>query len=86
MLVLQGETQAEEERGGERVERYISFYRQVRLPEDLEADRAEASYKNGALSIRFPKRAERNNVKQIPITTEQRGERPKQPKEKEKAA
>jgi cell envelope opacity-associated protein A len=35
------------------------------------------SYKNGVLTIRFPKRAERGNVKQIPINTESRDQQAK---------
>jgi HSP20 family protein len=69
-LTISGEAQAEEEGKGKRVEHYVSFYRRIPLPDGIDADRAQASYKNGALSIRLPKHAERSNVKQIPITTE----------------
>jgi HSP20 family protein len=72
VLTIRGETQRKEEREGGHTEQYASFYRQIRLPEDVDADQAQASYKNGMLSIRFPKRAERSHVKQIPISSESR--------------
>lgn len=34
------------------------FSRSLQLPEDLDAARAEASYKNGILTVRIPKREE----------------------------
>lgn len=69
-LTLRGETQTEEETDGERTERYVCFYRQIQLPDGIDVDQAQASYKNGVLSIRFPKPAERGNVRQIPVQTE----------------
>jgi HSP20 family protein len=71
VLTISGEAHQEEEREGERVERQTSFYRQVTLPDGIDADQAQASYTNGVLTIRFPKRAELRNARQIPVTTEQ---------------
>jgi HSP20 family protein len=87
VLTLHGETRHEEQIEGESIERYVSFYRQVRLPEGLDVDQAEASYANGVLSIKFPKRAERSNVRQIPVSTEPGAQKqqPQQPA-KQKAA
>ena len=85
----------EEESEGGRFERHASFYRQVRLPEDIDADQVKASYDNGVLTIRFPRRGERQNVRQIPVTASSRDKeatesRDKQPKDtkagKERAA
>src|SRR5437867_1241670 len=70
VLTIRGETQMEEETDDARIERYISFFRQVELPDGVDVEQAEASYRNGMLSIRFPKRAQRENVRQIPITTQ----------------
>ena len=70
-LTISGEAEAKEEREDARIERYVGFYRQIPLPDSVDADRAQASYNNGVLTIRFPKRAERSNAKQIPVTTGQ---------------
>lgn len=77
-LTVRGETRREDESEGGRFERHVSFYRQVRLPEEIDADQVKASYDNGVLTIRFPKRGERQNVRQIPISA---GTREQQPKE-----
>ncbi|MFZ5523875.1 MAG: Hsp20/alpha crystallin family protein [Pseudomonadota bacterium] len=34
---------------------YRSFQRSIPLPRNVDADNAEASYRNGALNIRLPK-------------------------------
>ncbi|PYM86474.1 MAG: hypothetical protein DME13_08715 [Candidatus Rokuibacteriota bacterium] len=68
-LTISGEAEAKEEREDARIERYVGFYRQIPLPDSVDADQAQASYNNGVLTIRFPKRAERSNAKQIPVTT-----------------
>ena len=71
-LTVRGESRREEESEGGRFERHVSFYRQARLPEDIDAEQAKASYDNGVLTIRFPKRAERQDVRQIPVTAASR--------------
>jgi HSP20 family protein len=70
MLTIRGETAVEEETDGERVERHISFLRQLELPEEVGAEQVRASYNNGMLTIRIPKRTRRENVRQIPIDTQ----------------
>ena len=68
-LTLRGERQSEE--GDD--EAYVSFYREIRLPADVDVDRASASFKNGLLRIRFPKRGvAEGSVRRIPISTESR--------------
>ncbi|RUM88452.1 MAG: Hsp20/alpha crystallin family protein [Thermodesulfatator sp.] len=61
-LVIKGEKKKEEEERREnfyRVERvYGSFLRTVDLPAEVEADKVEATYKNGVLKIVLPKKAE----------------------------
>jgi HSP20 family protein len=77
VLTVSGESTVEEERDGVKVEDTISFYRQLELPDDVDPDQTQASYRNGVLSIRLPKRNQRQNAKNIPISTEagQQGER-----------
>jgi HSP20 family protein len=59
VLTIKGRTQAEhEERQGQyllRERRTGSFYRAIRLPETVDADKAESNYHNGVLTIAFPK-------------------------------
>jgi HSP20 family protein len=51
------ETKEEDKKKGMfRLERrYSGFYRNFSLPKDVDADKAEAEYKNGVLKIRVPK-------------------------------
>ncbi|WP_297056869.1 Hsp20/alpha crystallin family protein [Thermosulfurimonas sp.] len=66
-LTIKGEKKQEKEEKKEnfyRVERvYGSFVRTVDLPAEVEADRAEATYKNGVLKITLPKKAEARGKK-----------------------
>lgn len=70
-LVLRGEkkTQREEKKSAYYYAEssYGSFYRAVPLPCEVEADKAEASYKHGVLRVQLPKseeaKARRINVK-----------------------
>jgi len=61
-LVLSGEKKEEEERRGKgyyRCERYYgSFNRRIPLPCEVQSDRAEATFKNGVLTVRIPKTEE----------------------------
>jgi HSP20 family protein len=70
MLVIQGEKKSEREEKKERgryVERsYGSFSRAFTLPSDADGDRLEASFKEGVLSVRIPRR-EALKPKQIDI-------------------
>lgn len=58
-LTIKGETKAEEkvEKGNyiRRERRYGSFQRSVQLPDGLEADKAEATFKDGVLTLKVPK-------------------------------
>ena len=69
-LTLQGQFQSEQqgEQGSVhfRERRYGSFRRAFTLPTHVEADKAEADFKNGVLTIRLPK-VEEAKPKQIPV-------------------
>lgn len=60
-LVIRGEKKLEEsteEEGYYRTERaYGSFHRVIPMPTDVDADKAEAEFKNGVLTVRLPKLA-----------------------------
>jgi HSP20 family protein len=72
-LILRGEMRqdrAQEEGGVWRSERrYGSFFRQVPLPPDLiDADKAQAEFKNGLLTVRLPKtEAGQQRVRRIQV-------------------
>jgi HSP20 family protein len=72
MLTIKGEKKHEEKEENEhyhRVERrYGVFSRTMRLPQEVEADKVDASYKDGVLSIRLPK-SEDTEPKKIEIKT-----------------
>ena len=59
ILSIKGETkEAHEVKGGEylmRERRSGSFHRSVRLPDTVDADKAETGYENGVLTIKLPK-------------------------------
>ena len=65
LLCLSGEKRFERETSGSTyhvMERaYGAFQRTIPLPRNVDADKAEASYKNGVLSIRLPKVAGENS-------------------------
>ncbi|HPL63886.1 MAG: Hsp20/alpha crystallin family protein [Syntrophales bacterium] len=70
-LVLKGEKKEEkEEKEGNyyRVERrFGSFRRAVTLPEGIDADKAEAKFEKGVLTINIPKTGKEPESKKIPI-------------------
>ena len=72
-LVIRGEKKLEEtheDEGYYRTERsYGAFVRTVPLPVDIEADRVEAAFKKGVLTVRLPKAAGASAAKQIPVRT-----------------
>jgi HSP20 family protein len=60
-LTIKGEKKEEKEEKDEnyirRESSYGSFYRQISLPETANCDKAEASFKNGVLTVKVPKKA-----------------------------
>lgn len=74
VLTISGEQRQGEEGDEARVERYVSFYRQIPLPDDIDAERAEASYRDGVLTVRFPKTKARSRAREIPVTTQRTGQ------------
>ena len=72
VLTIKGETKEEEEKeDGKatwlvREHKHYAYYRSVRLPSDVEADKAEAEYRNGILKLVLPK-AEEVKPKSIPV-------------------
>lgn len=58
-LVISGEKKSESENKDEgvfRTERYYGYFqRAVPLPEDIDREKAEAEFKKGVLTVRFPK-------------------------------
>jgi HSP20 family protein len=70
VLILRGEKRAEaEDKGRGYSERsYGSFERRIGLPRGVEQDKANATFKNGVLTITLPKSAAANeNVRRIPV-------------------
>jgi HSP20 family protein len=71
VLTISGEQQEEQESDDARVARYVTFYRQVPLPDGIDTERVEASYRDGVLTVRFPKTRARGSAREIPVTTQQ---------------
>jgi HSP20 family protein len=74
VLTIKGEKKEEkEEKTKDRYvseRRYGSFRRALRVPDSVDADKIEASYKSGILTITLPKSAEaQKQQKTIPIAT-----------------
>jgi HSP20 family protein len=68
-LTLKGERKAPAEAEGSfhrRERRYGSFSRTIRLPEDVDIEKAQASYSNGVLTLRIP-RAEAAKPRRIEV-------------------
>jgi HSP20 family protein len=73
-ITIRGEKREEEERkerGYYRLERsYGSFQRSFYLPCEVEADRVDASFKDGVLTVKLPKSAAaRERIMKIPVRT-----------------
>ena len=69
VLTIRGKTAEEREhRNGYmlRERRTGSFYRSIRLPDSVDAEKAEPTYENGVISIAFPK-LEAKKAKQLEI-------------------
>jgi len=77
-IVIQGErrSQNEENQGGvHRSERrYGQFYRNIPLPEGVNAEQVRAKFENGVLEVTAPLPPERNNRRQIPVQSGSGGE------------
>jgi HSP20 family protein len=86
VLTISGEQREEEERDQARMERYVSFYRQIPLPDDIDTEQPQASYRDGVLTVRFPKTRARSTAREIPVTTEQSGQQQQQQQTKGRAA
>lgn len=75
LLTIKGEKKEGKEEKGKnyyRMERsYGSFCRKIPLPEDIDADKAEAEFKKGVLTIKLPKTPEAiKETKKIAIKAE----------------
>ncbi len=72
VLTIKGETKQETENEDEKATWLVhemksySYFRSVRLPSEVQADKAEAEYKNGILTLTLPK-AEEVKPKSIPV-------------------
>jgi HSP20 family protein len=78
-LIIRGEKESESEEQDEdyllRERSFGYIERAVPLPENLELDKAEATFKNGLLTIRIPKQAgQESGRKRISLKREDRGE------------
>ncbi len=67
-LILRASKKAEEEKkeNGYRAVRRQEFYRTVALPEGIDANKVEARYESGILTVTLPKTAE-GKAKKIPL-------------------
>ena len=74
VVTIRGESSSEEQREGTQVRRRASFYRQIALPEGVDTEQGQASFRHGMLTLRFPRRSQRANARQIPISTETAGQ------------
>ena len=71
-LVIQGEKKEEKKEEKDHILHqeiaYGSFYRSIPLPETVDAAKAEATFRNGVLSVEIPKKAEAvATSKKLPI-------------------
>lgn len=80
VLTVKAEMEEEKEEKDEkavyeiREHRWTSYYREIALPSEVEADKAEAEYENGVLKIKLPK-AEIVKPKLISISAGKKGEK-----------
>ncbi|NIN00735.1 MAG: Hsp20 family protein, partial [candidate division Zixibacteria bacterium] len=73
LLTIKGEKKVEKQEKDENhhltERRYGSFSRSIKLPLDIQADKIEANYKNGLLTITMPK-SEKAKPKEIRVKVE----------------
>lgn len=70
VLTLRGEKRSEvdEKERGYSERSYGRFERRIRLPRGIERNKAQASFRNGVLTVTLPRSAEANeNVRRIPV-------------------
>jgi HSP20 family protein len=72
VLILKGEHKEEKEEKGKEIHRkeftYGSFERTIALPARVQADKAEAKFEHGVLTLKLPVvQEDRARVKKIPI-------------------
>lgn len=64
MLTISGEKKEEIDEGDKEGERYVSerrfgsFTRRISLPDGIDQDKIDATFRNGVLTVRLPKKAE----------------------------
>jgi len=63
---------AEKEQKGDGQQEYRSFFRSIALPAGIEADKAQATYRNGVLELHIPRR-EASQARRIRIQGKQAG-------------
>ncbi|HET8551509.1 MAG TPA: Hsp20/alpha crystallin family protein [Gammaproteobacteria bacterium] len=69
-LTIRGEKKIEDEDRERRLRErfYGRFERRISLPDEVEADKVEASFKNGVLTVKLPRSAKaQENVRRIPL-------------------
>ena len=74
-LTIKGEKKQENEDRGKgyyRMERsYVAFHRSIHLPEGIDQEHVDASYRNGVLTVTVPKLPEQQRgAKRIPVRSE----------------
>jgi HSP20 family protein len=69
-LTIRGEKKIEDEDRERRLHErfYGRFERRISLPDEVEADKVEASFKNGVLTVKLPRSAKaKESVRRIPL-------------------
>ncbi|SFF30583.1 HSP20 family protein [Fontimonas thermophila] len=74
VLTIRGEKRQDKREESDRYHRiersYGAFQRELNLPSDADADRIEASFRNGVVRIKVPRRADaQSSGRRIPITS-----------------
>ena len=74
VLSIRGEkkSETEDKNGGYSERWYGRFERRIALPSGVEEDKAEASFRDGVLTVTLPKSAEATSGRRIPINGETR--------------